>query len=264
RHRARPLSAAVRSASCALYPLSLHDALPISETGAFGRPLDQPGNIREHEALLDADADDAEVRVQRRERIVGDLRPRRGQRARQRRLAGIRRAEQANVGEDLERELQVPLLAGLAARELPRRPVHAALERRVPAPSPAAARDEQPVAGLDQVAELLAGIEIDDLGADRHRDEEIRARRPGHVPAAARLTVLGLESPLDAKVRERVQAFLRDEIDAAARTAVTAVGAALRDELLAAKADRAVAAAAGFDANIGLVDELHGVGTLKT
>src|SRR5690606_35530968 len=199
----------------------------------------------------------------RRERVVGDLRPRRGDRTRQRRLAGIRRAEQPDVREHLERELQVPRLAGLAARELPRRPVHAALERGIPAASAAAARDEQAIARRDEIAEQLVGVEIEDLRADRHGDEQIGARRAGHVPAAARLAALGLEAPLDTEVRERAHAFLRDQIDAPAGAAVAPVGAALRDVLLAAKADRAVAAAAGLDANISLVDELHDWSSLQ-
>src|SRR5690606_11696405 len=71
------------------------------------------------------------------------------------------------------------------------------------------------------------------------------------------------EPPLDAEVRERVHAFLRDEIDATAPAAVASVGAALRDVLLTAKADRAVAAAAGLDAYISLVDELHDCPSLQ-
>ena len=60
--------------------------------GALGRALDEPRDVGHHEAALLADRDDAEVRIQRRERIVGDLRPRRRNRADQRRLAGVRQA----------------------------------------------------------------------------------------------------------------------------------------------------------------------------
>jgi len=41
----------------------------------------------------------------------------------------------------------------------------------------------------------------------------------------------------------------------AAVTAVTAIGASLRDALLAPEADRAVASPAGFQINLDLVDE---------
>ena len=111
-----------------------------------GRAFDQPGNVGDHEAAIRADADDAELRVQRGERIVGDLRSRGREGPRQRRLAGVRRPEQAHVGEQLERELEAPRLARLAGVELARRPIHAGLEARVAAASLTALRDQQRVA----------------------------------------------------------------------------------------------------------------------
>jgi hypothetical protein len=57
------------------------------------------------------DADHAEVRIQRGERIVGDLRRCRRHGANEGRLAGVREAEQADVREQLELQLQQALLA---------------------------------------------------------------------------------------------------------------------------------------------------------
>ena len=48
-----------------------------------------------------------------------------------------------------------------------------------------------------------------------------------------------------------------DDVDRAAVAAVAAVGAAARDELLAAEAQAAVAAVAGSDVDVDFVDE-HG------
>ena len=62
---------------------------------------------------------------------------------------------------------------------------------------------------------------------------------------------------LHAEVRERVDAFARDEIDAAAVAAVAAVRPAARNELLAPEAHAAAAAGAGLDANVGFIDEFH-------
>jgi hypothetical protein len=47
----------------------------------------------------------------------------------------------------------------------------------------------------------------------------------------------------------------RDDVDRAAGAAVAAVGTAARDELLAAEADAPVAAAAGSDMDVHLIDE---------
>jgi len=58
-------------------------------------------------------ADHAQVRHQRRERVVGDLRPGRRHRGDQRRLAGTGKTDQADVGDALELKDQVAGRAGL-------------------------------------------------------------------------------------------------------------------------------------------------------
>ena len=55
--------------------------------------------------------DDAELRLERGERVVGDLRPGGGDRAQQRALAGVGHADQADVGDQLQLEPEVSLLA---------------------------------------------------------------------------------------------------------------------------------------------------------
>jgi hypothetical protein len=78
-----------------------------AESGAFGRALDHAGDVGDDKAVVAGSiADHAEVRIQRRERIVCDLRRRRRHRANERGLAGIRKAEQADIGQQLEFEAQ--------------------------------------------------------------------------------------------------------------------------------------------------------------
>ena len=60
---------------------------------------------------LVAEVHDAEVRLERRERVVGDLRRRGGDRGEQRRLAGVRQPDQADVGDQPELEPDPALLA---------------------------------------------------------------------------------------------------------------------------------------------------------
>ena len=60
-----------------------------------------------------------------------------------------------------------------------------------------------------------------------------------------------------AKLDQRREFRVGFEIDVAAVAAVAAGGAALRNVLLAAPRDDAVAAVAGSDRYLGLVDELH-------
>jgi hypothetical protein len=75
-----------------------------------------------------------------------------------------------------------------------------------------------------------------------------------HAAAAA----LRLEVLLVAVVDQRVEAVDGLDHDVAAFAAVTAVRAAELDELLAPERHAAVAARAGLDIDLGLVEELHG------
>ena len=61
-----------------------------------------------------------------------------------------------------------------------------------------------------------------------------------------------------AKVDQGVEALDRFEDDVAALAAVAAVGPAIFDEFLAPEADRAGAAGARADEDLGLVEKMHG------
>ncbi len=84
-----------------------------AEALAGGGARDQPGHIGHRERHV-AGADDAEVGHERGERVVGDLGPGRGDDRDQRRLAGRREADQPNVGDALQLEDDVELVARFA------------------------------------------------------------------------------------------------------------------------------------------------------
>ena len=87
----------------------------VAEPGAFVRAFDQAGNVDHDERLFGAEPDDAELRFERRERIVGDLRARRRHGREQGRLAGVREADDAAIGEQLQLEPERAALGRLAA-----------------------------------------------------------------------------------------------------------------------------------------------------
>ncbi len=130
-----------------------------TEADAVGGALDQPGNVGDDETAMRREAHDPEVRVQRRERVVGDLRPRRRDRANEGRLAGVRQAEQADVGDDLELEAELELLARRARRGFARRAVGRTLEARVADTVEAAAGDEDALARPLDVGDQFAAVE---------------------------------------------------------------------------------------------------------
>ena len=98
-------------------------------------PSIRPGTSATTKLRSSLRRDDAEIRRQRRERVVGDLRAGRRDARDQRRLAGVREADQADVGEQLQLEPQVLVLARLspAARRRGARLVDVA-KRALPRP----------------------------------------------------------------------------------------------------------------------------------
>src|SRR2546422_9080796 len=96
--------------------------------------------FRSHEGAAVRQADDAEVRLERGERIIGDLGARRGDHREQCALARVRLAQEADVGDELEHQLQPPLLAVLARLPLAPALVRGGREARVAAPAAAAPR----------------------------------------------------------------------------------------------------------------------------
>src|SRR5690606_9678981 len=191
----------------------------VAQPGAFGRAFDQPGDVGDDETLFGADAHDTEVRMQRRERIVGDLRPRVADRSDQRRLAGVRQAEQSDVGKDLEFELQASLLARRARRALSRRAVRARLEVDVAPPALAALGQQLAFAVTDQIDEQLAAVLVEDLRADRHAQFDVLGSGAVLVGAATALAVAGLEPSLVTIVDQRVDVAIGYGPDAAAAPA---------------------------------------------
>ena len=80
----------------------------VAEPGAVRRALDQARDVGDDElALLVLQR--AEDRLERRERVVGDLRRGARQPRQQRGLAGVRQPDEADVGEQLEAQVDPAL-----------------------------------------------------------------------------------------------------------------------------------------------------------
>ena len=77
-------------------------------------PSIRPGTSTITNDSNSADADHTELRLERGERIVGDLRTRRAHHREQRRLPGVRQADHAGIGEQLQLEPQLAVFARLA------------------------------------------------------------------------------------------------------------------------------------------------------
>jgi hypothetical protein len=132
-------------------------------------------------------------------------------------------------------------------RHLPRR----ADEARVAAPAGPTARNHYACMRLREVGDELAFVEH--LRADRntHVDRFAVSAVLALTTAVAALARLDRVPPL--QIRKIADRRIGEEHDVAASASVAAVGPALRDELLAAKRQPAVATAAGLDVKLRAV-----------
>jgi len=114
----------------------------VAEADALARALDQPGHVGDDELPAVGRVDRAQHRLQRRERVVGDLRRRVRDAREERRLACVRKPHERRVREQLEVQLDVVLLARRARRSR-------VVDRGAwfGAPDEADWRSSQPVAG---------------------------------------------------------------------------------------------------------------------
>ena len=229
----------------------------VAETDAFMRAFDQARNVGEHE-LARVGAHHAELRVERGERIIGDLRLCRRHGGEERRLAGVRQPDETGVGDELEAQPDPALLALLPGIGVARRAIGRGLEVRVAEAAIAATRQHHAVADIDEIGDQGRVVLLKHLGAGRHLEHDGAAVGAGAVLAHAVMAALGLEVLLVAIVEQGIEPRHRLDHDIAAAPAVAAVGTAELDELLAAERDAAVPAVAGANVDLGLIEEFHG------
>ena len=188
------------------------------------------------------------------ERVVGDLRPRGRQGGDEARLAGGRVADEGDVGDGLELEDDVALVAGDAEEREAGGLALGGGEGGVAEPALAAGGGDEAHARLAHVGELVAVAILDD-GAERHGQLEVSAVGAGAVVAHARAAV-GARAVRCAVVAEQRRGLrVGDEDDVATVAAVAAVGAGERLELLTTDGDASVAPMTGTQVQRDVVDE---------
>ena len=229
---------------------------PVADANALVGALDQAGNIGEHEFAA-VDGGYAEVRVQRGEGIIGDLRTRPGDGGEEGRLAGIGQADQAGVGDQLEPEPDGLLLALETRIGMARGLVGGGLEMGVAEAAIAADGEAVALADLGQVADQRLVVFLEDLRSCGHFQGDAVATGAGAVAAHAVAAGLGLEMLLEAVVDQRVEPVDGCHPDITAAATIAAVGSAELDVFLAPERDATGATVAGADIDLGFVEEFH-------
>src|SRR5271166_2747401 len=230
---------------------------PGANSRTFAGTLDQPREVGQHEFLV-MQPYDAELRLQGRERVVGDLGSGVRDRGEEGRLAGIGQADKPDIGDQLQAQPDPCLMAGPAGIGAPRRAVGRALVMRVAETAIAAPQEDPPLAGAGEIGEHHPVLGIHDLGPDRDAQDEIIAPGAGALAPGTRPTDRCPEMLAIAVVDQGVEIVRRGKDDVAAFAAIATVGAAELDELLAAKARGPAPAVTALQVDLALVEELHG------
>ena len=173
----------------------------VTEPDAFTRSLDQPGDVGHRQlARTVRRVHRAEHGRQRRERVLRHLRFRVGDARQQRRLAGVRQADERRVGEQLEPQLQLRLFTEQACLGETRRPPRRRRETLVAASGDAAARRDDARSRCRKVGDQLLVL-VEHLRPDRHAKLDRLAGRPVLQRTASGLAATGLEATLGPKAR---------------------------------------------------------------
>ena len=222
----------------------------MAEPGALGGALDQAGDVGQHDLAV-VELDRAQHRLQRRERIVGDLRIRPRQPRQQRGLAGVGKPDQPDVGEQLQPQLDPTRLACQPAlgeaRGLPR----GGGEPLVPVPPAPAPRHDDPLPVCQQLGHRA--LEPGNGGPRRNRHDPILPPLPVLAAPLPMSAPPGPEVLASPQRRQIAPPGLADQHDVATAPTVAPVGPALGHVGFPAKGDDAVAAAPALDIDLGLV-----------
>ena len=206
------------------------------------RILDKAGHV-EHDSPPLADLHNAEHWLQRRERVVRDLRLRAGDDAQQRRLPRVRRADERSVRQQLHFEEHAPLLAGLAAYGEERLLVRRRCEARVALAALPRVCDHGLRAVLRQFREQRPLAVCSNLPHDRP-DRNVHPCRLALAPRAILAAAGSAVSPTDARhpfeMVERPDVAERADEHGAAVPPVSPVGPSPRAELLPEERHRPV------------------------
>ncbi len=225
---------------------------------AFRRALDQPGNVGNDEAPARPQTHHAEIGIQRGERIVGNLGTGIGHGGNQGALSRVGHAQQPHIGQHLEFETQLAMLALLSLGRFARCAIHAGFEVQIAQAALPAAGDDDLLAVLHQIGDELIRFGIKDQRANRHAQHLVVATGAVLIRAAPVLAVASAMQLGKPKVHQRVQIDICASDDMSAAPAVTAIRPAKGNEFLTAKRHAAVAAVSGVRLDHDFIDKFHG------
>ncbi len=117
--------------------------------------------------------------------------------------------------------------------------------------------NQQTLAMLGNITDLLIGFCIEHHGAGGNTNFQVFAASAGHLLAGAIMAALGTEQALVTEIHQSIQTLVSHQINTATVAAVAAIRTTPRNVLLAPKTDNAMTAVSCFYTNRGFINKLH-------
>src|SRR5580692_9955964 len=222
------------------------------------RPFNQPRNIRHHKAALFfrfSHGHNAEVRLQSRKRIIGNLRPRRRDSRNQRGLANIGITDQPNIREQLKFQPEDTFFAGPSLFMFARSLVRRRSKARITAPAAPAVSDYHAFIRAGKIVDLVARFRVIHNRAHRHFQQNVFAFTPLAVRTLAVTSALRLVLRIESEVNQSIVTLTRFHNDVPAITAVAPGWPTPRNILLPPESETAIPAIPRLHSNCGFINE---------
>ena len=134
---------------------------------------------------------------------------------------------------------------------------------RVADTTPPALSHQETLICQRKITKHFEGFAINHRRAHGYPYHSVFTGSPGFVASRAGLAIAGFYQRLEAKIDKGIKSCVSQQEDTATLAAITAIGTAAGHKLFASETQAAVAAFAGFDADGGFINKLHGGGKLS-
>src|SRR4051794_2706546 len=194
----------------------------IAQTGARMCTFNQSRYVCDHESTKITEIDDAEMRLECRERIVSDLRSRGRNSRDKRRLSRIRKTHEPDIREQFQLELQVKLFTLAARLMVARSAIRRSRKMRVAETAAATAPREPAIAVVTKVVQQVACRCFKDLCSNRNANNQVFAVMSRAIRSLTMQTTLRNVARVITQMQQRVQRSIRDEDHIATATTISA------------------------------------------
>jgi hypothetical protein len=232
---------------------------PVPQTVPFMGALDQPRDVSNHKGPVIIQGNHTQVRHQRRKGIIRDLGFRGADARYQSRFAGVGKADQSDVRDELQIQGDFQDLAGAPRFRATGGLIGGGGKMRITAPPFPSYCNPQPFARHSKILELHIFGFLEHLGSRRNQDGNVlsvSAMTTGTLPMPA---PAGFENPPVPEVQKRVDPLRALQVDVASPAPIAAARPATRDKLFTPEGKAAVATVARTHCDCGLINK-HDMG----